>query len=68
MRIKNFPNFRDYTLFLAIFLTGIITRDFLVKLKYYDDCMFWLYVLMIIVDTVLIKMVHDHNRKERKNE
>ena len=66
MRIKNFPNFRDYTLFLAIFLTGINTRDFLVKLKYYDDCMFWLYVLMIIVDTVLIKMVHDHNRKERK--
>ncbi len=59
----NIPNFQDYILFLAIFLMGIITRDFLVTLKYYDNCMFWLYILMIIVNTFLIKMVHNHNRK-----
>jgi hypothetical protein len=62
----NLPNFPEFVLFITIFLAGIVTRDFLVRLKYYDDCMFWLYIVMMIVNTILIKMIHNHNKSERK--
>ena len=61
-----FPKFPELLLFLAIFLVGMVTADFLERLKYYDSSMFWLYIVLMIINTMLIKVVYEYNKLERR--